>query len=348
MTQSSSLTYKDAGVDIDSGNQLVDRIKPIVKRTKRSGVMGNVGGFGALFKLADTGYKNPILVSGTDGVGTKLRLAIDMGKHDTIGIDLVAMCVNDLIVQGAEPLFFLDYYATSKLSVDIAADVISGIAAGCEQSGCALIGGETAEMPDMYSAGDYDLAGFCVGVVEEEDLIDGSNVKAGNALIGIASSGPHSNGYSLVRKVLEVSNTNLDEDFNGCPIGEVLLEPTRLYVKPLLDVISKFSVHALAHITGGGLLENIPRVMPENCAAVVDPKSWKTPEIFNWLQEKGNIDQTEMYRTFNCGIGMVLIVENDQAKAVIDRLSELGEQAFKIGQIEENTNDNQVIIQEQS
>ena len=352
MTQSSSLTYKDAGVDIDSGNQLVDRIKPLVKRTHRSGVMGNVGGFGALFKLADTGYKNPILVSGTDGVGTKLRLAIEMGKHDTIGIDLVAMCVNDLIVQGAEPLFFLDYYATSKLSVDIAADVISGIAAGCEQSGCALIGGETAEMPDMYSAGDYDLAGFCVGVVEEEDLIDGSKVKAGNALIGIASSGPHSNGYSLVRKVLEVSNTSLSEDFNGRPIGEVLLEPTRLYVKPLLDVISKFSVHALAHITGGGLLENIPRVMPENCAAIVDPSSWETPEIFNWLQEKGNIDQTEMYRTFNCGIGMVLIVENNQAQAVINRLSELGEQAFQIGQIEEisiNSQDNeQVIIQERS
>ena len=352
MTQSSSLTYKDAGVDIDSGNQLVDRIKPLVKRTHRSGVMGNVGGFGALFKLADTGYKNPILVSGTDGVGTKLRLAIEMGKHDTIGIDLVAMCVNDLIVQGAEPLFFLDYYATSKLSVDIAADVISGIAAGCEQSGCALIGGETAEMPDMYSAGDYDLAGFCVGVVEEEDLIDGSKVKAGNALIGIASSGPHSNGYSLVRKVLEVSNTSLSEDFNGRPIGEVLLEPTRLYVKPLLDVISKFSVHALAHITGGGLLENIPRVMPENCAAIVDPSSWETPEIFNWLQEKGNIDQTEMYRTFNCGIGMVLIVENDQAQAVISRLSELGEQAFQIGQIEEislnNRGNEQVIIQEQS
>ncbi len=348
MTQSPSLTYKDAGVDIDSGNQLVDRIKPMVKRTRRSGVMGNVGGFGALFKLADTGYKNPILVSGTDGVGTKLRLAIDMGKHDTIGIDLVAMCVNDLIVQGAEPLFFLDYYATSKLSVDIASDVISGIATGCEQSGCALIGGETAEMPDMYSSGDYDLAGFCVGVVEEEDLIDGSNVKAGNALIGIASSGPHSNGYSLVRKVLEVSNTSLDEDFNGRPIGEVLLEPTRLYVKPLLDVISKFSVHALAHITGGGLLENIPRVMPENCAAIVDPASWETPEIFNWLQEKGNIEQTEMYRTFNCGIGMVLIVENDQAQAVIDRLSELGEKAFQIGLIDEKTNDDQVIIQEKN
>ena len=258
MTQSSSLTYKDAGVDIDSGNQLVERIKPMVKRTHRSGVMGNVGGFGALFKLADTGYKNPVLVSGTDGVGTKLRLAIETGKHDTIGIDLVAMCVNDLIVQGAEPLFFLDYYATSKLSIDIATDVIAGIAAGCEQSGCALIGGETAEMPDMYSAGDYDLAGFCVGVVEEEDIIDGSQVKTGNALIGIASSGPHSNGYSLIRKVLEVSNTKLSEDFNGRPIGEALLEPTRLYVKPLLDVISKFSIHALAHITGGGLLENMP------------------------------------------------------------------------------------------
>ncbi len=348
MTHSSSLTYKDAGVDIDSGNQLVDRIKPMVKRTRRSGVMGNVGGFGALFKLADTGYKNPILVSGTDGVGTKLRLAIEMGKHDTIGIDLVAMCVNDLIVQGAEPLFFLDYYATSKLSVDIATDVISGIAAGCEQSGCALIGGETAEMPDMYSAGDYDLAGFCVGVVEEEDMIDGSQVEVGNVLIGVASSGPHSNGYSLIRKVLEVSNTSLDEGFNGRPIGEVLLEPTRLYVKPLLDVISQFSVHALAHITGGGLLENIPRVIPEHCAAVIASSSWEIPEIFDWLQEKGNIDQTEMYRTFNCGIGMVLIVDNHQSQAIIDRLSELGERAFQIGTIEEKSGADQVIIQEQS
>lgn len=348
MTKTSSLTYKDAGVDIDSGNQLVDRIKPLVKRTHRSGVMGNVGGFGALFKLADTGYKNPVLVSGTDGVGTKLRLAIETGKHDTIGIDLVAMCVNDLIVQGAEPLFFLDYYATSKLSVDIASDVISGIASGCEQSGCALIGGETAEMPDMYTEGDYDLAGFCVGVVEEEDIIDGSQVKAGNALIGLASSGPHSNGYSLIRKVLEVSNTSLTEDFNGRPIGEVLLEPTRLYVKSLLDVISQFPLHALAHITGGGLLENIPRVMPENCAAIVDPNSWETPEIFNWLQKAGNIDQTEMYRTFNCGIGMVLIVDAEQAPAVIGRLNELGEQAFQIGHIEEKTNDEQVKIGEKA
>ncbi len=344
MTQTPPLTYKDAGVDIDSGNQLVDQIKPLVKRTHRKGVMGNVGGFGALFKLADTGYKNPVLVSGTDGVGTKLRLAIEMAKHDTIGIDLVAMCVNDLIVQGAEPLFFLDYYATSKLSVDIATDVISGIATGCEQSGCALIGGETAEMPDMYSAGDYDLAGFCVGVVEEDQIIDGSQVKAGNALIGIASNGPHSNGYSLIRKVLEVSNTNLDEDFNSRPIGEVLLEPTRLYVKPLLKVIEEFSIHALAHITGGGLLENIPRVMPENCTAVIDPDSWETPEIFNWLKEKGSIDQTEMYRTFNCGIGMVLIVDNDQTDSIIERLSELGEKAFKIGHIEEKLGSEQVII----
>ncbi|MFK8067692.1 MAG: phosphoribosylformylglycinamidine cyclo-ligase [Gammaproteobacteria bacterium] len=348
MTQIPPLTYKDAGVDIDSGNQLVDQIKPLVKRTHRKGVMGNVGGFGALFKLADTGYKNPVLVSGTDGVGTKLRLAIEMQKHDTIGIDLVAMCVNDLIVQGAEPLFFLDYYATSKLSVDIATDVIRGIATGCEQSGCALIGGETAEMPDMYSAGDYDLAGFCVGVVEEDQIIDGSQVKAGNALIGIASSGPHSNGYSLVRKVLEVSNTNLNDDFNGCPVGEVLLEPTRLYVKPLLDVIEAFSIHALAHITGGGLLENIPRVMPENCAAIIDPESWKTPEIFNWLQEKGNIDQTEMYRTFNCGVGMVLIVDDNQSEAIIKRLSDLGENAYKIGHIKEQKGDAQVIIQRKS
>lgn len=345
MTQSSSLTYKDAGVDIDSGNQLVDRIKPMVKRTSRPGVMGNVGGFGALFKLRETGYKNPVLVSGTDGVGTKLRLAIEMGKHDTIGIDLVAMCVNDLIVQGAEPLFFLDYYATAKLDVDIAAAVISGIAAGCEQSGCALIGGETAEMPDMYASGDYDLAGFCVGVVEEDEIIDGHKVKPGDRLIGIASSGPHSNGYSLIRKVLQVSGTSLNDDFDGRPIGEVLLEPTRLYIRPLLDIIRRFSVHALAHITGGGLLENLPRVMPANCTAVIDRSGWDTPAIFNWLQTSGNIIPAEMYRTFNCGIGMVLIVGETDAGPIIDRLTELGEQASLIGVIEERSDRDQVLIQ---
>lgn len=345
MTQPSSLTYKDAGVDIDSGNQLVDRIKPLVKRTTRPGVMGNVGGFGALFKLRETGYKNPVLVSGTDGVGTKLRLAIEMGKHDTIGIDLVAMCVNDLIVQGAEPLFFLDYYATARLDVEIAAAVISGIAVGCEQSGCALIGGETAEMPDMYARGDYDLAGFCVGVVEEDEIIDGHKVKAGDRLIGIASSGPHSNGYSLIRKVLQVSGTSLNDDFDGRPIGEVLLEPTRLYIRPLLDIIRQFSVHALAHITGGGLLENLPRVMPASCTAVIDRSSWQTPAIFNWLQTSGNIEPAEMYRTFNCGIGMVLIVEETDVGPIIDRLTELGEQASLIGIIEERSDRDQVLIQ---
>ncbi len=344
MTKPTSLTYKDAGVDIDSGNQLVDRIKPMVKRTHRPGVMGNVGGFGALFKLKDAGYENPILVSGTDGVGTKLRLAIESGKHDTIGIDLVAMCVNDLIVQGAEPLFFLDYYATSSLDVAIAADVVNGIATGCEQSGCALIGGETAEMPDMYSKGDYDLAGFCVGVVEEDEIIDGTQVKAGDQLIGLASSGPHSNGYSLIRKVLEVSNTPLDKDFNGRPIGDVLLEPTRLYVKPLLDVISKHDIHALAHITGGGLLENIPRVMPDDCAAVIDADSWETPAIFDWLQAQGNIDQIEMYRTFNCGVGMVLVVNPTDSDAILSRLRELGETANVIGKIEARAERDHVII----
>ncbi len=345
MTQ--SLTYKDAGVDIDSGNRLVERIKPLVKQTHRPGVAGNVGGFGALFKLADTGYKNPVLVSGTDGVGTKLRLAIESGKHDTIGIDLVAMCVNDLIVQGAEPLFFLDYYATSKLDIDIATDVIRGIAEGCQQADCALIGGETAEMPDMYAENDYDLAGFCVGVVEEDEVIDGSRVRAGDALIGLASSGPHSNGYSLIRKILKVSDTALDEDFHGRPIGEVLLEPTRIYVSPLLATIKRFPIHALAHITGGGLLENLPRVMPEGYTATINPDSWQTPSIFDWLQEMGNIEQTEMYRTFNCGIGMVLITATDQADAVIDHLASLGEQAFIIGHIDESTGDKPVVIIEE-
>ncbi|KKZ57294.1 phosphoribosylformylglycinamidine cyclo-ligase, partial [Haemophilus haemolyticus] len=301
-----SLSYKDAGVDINAGNALVERIKPEVKRTTRAEVIGGLGGFGALCAIPSK-YKEPVLVSGTDGVGTKLRLAIDLKKHDTIGIDLVAMCVNDLVVQGAEPLFFLDYYATGKLDVDVAADVVKGIADGCVQSGCALVGGETAEMPGMYHAGDYDLAGFCVGVVEKSEIIDGSRVKNGDALIALGSSGPHSNGYSLVRKVIDVAGVNpATELLDNKPLSEHVLAPTKIYVKSVLALIKQADVHAIAHLTGGGFWENIPRVLPKNTKAVIDEKSWKWPSVFNWLQEKGNINTYEMYRTFNCGVGMVI------------------------------------------
>ena len=328
----SSLSYKDAGVDIDAGNALVDRIKGAVKRTRRPEVMGGIGGFGALCELP-TKYKEPVLVSGTDGVGTKLRLALDLKKHDTIGIDLVAMCVNDLIVQGGEPLFFLDYYATGKLDVDTAADVVSGIAEGCVQAGCALIGGETAEMPGMYAKGDYDLAGFCVGIVEKSKIVDGSSVRNGDMLIAIGSSGPHSNGYSLIRKVLEVSGADINEDFYGRPLGEVLLEPTKLYVKSILALLREESVHAIAHITGGGLLENVPRVLPKNSKAVIDTQSWDWPEIFTWLQEKGNIKEREMYLTFNCGIGMIVAVPEDYVEDSLNLLRSTGEQAWVVGHI---------------
>ncbi|MBD3671180.1 MAG: phosphoribosylformylglycinamidine cyclo-ligase [Gammaproteobacteria bacterium] len=329
-----SLSYRDAGVDIDAGNSLVERIKPHAKRTLRPEVMGGLGGFGALFEVPLDRYKNPVLVAGTDGVGTKLKLAMEMGKHDTIGIDLVAMCVNDLIVQGAEPLFFLDYYATGHLNVDAAADVVKGIADGCERAGCALTGGETAEMPGMYEGDDYDLAGFCVGIVDKDKVIDGSKVGAGDAILGIASSGPHSNGYSLVRKVLEVSGAALGDNFNGRPLGEVLLEPTRIYIKPLLKLIAEVPVHALAHITGGGLPENLPRVLPEGCRAVIDTQSWQRPAIFDWLQQQGNIIDAELYRTFNCGIGMAVVVPADQAEAALGLLREAGEEAQLIGHIE--------------
>ena len=315
----SSLSYKDAGVDIDAGNALVDRIKGAVKRTRRPEVMGGIGGFGALCELP-TKYKEPVLVSGTDGVGTKLRLALDLKKHDTIGIDLVAMCVNDLIVQGGEPLFFLDYYATGKLDVDTAADVVSGIAEGCVQAGCALIGGETAEMPGMYEGDDYDVAGFCVGVVEKADIIDGTKVAAGDALIAVGSSGPHSNGYSLIRKVLEVSGADKSEELEGRTIGEHLLEPTKIYIKSALKMIAEHDIHAISHITGGGFWENIPRVLPEGTKAVIDGKSWEWPAIFNWLQEKGNVEIFEMYRTFNCGVGLVVALPKDQADAAVELL----------------------------
>lgn len=328
-----SLTYKDAGVDIDAGNTLVDRIKGAVKRTTRPEVMGGIGGFGALCELP-TKYKQPVLVAGTDGVGTKLRLAMDTNRHSSVGIDLVAMCVNDLIVQGAEPLFFLDYYATGKLNVDTAADVVDGIAEGCELSGCALIGGETAEMPGMYEGDDYDLAGFCVGVVEKDGVIDGSNVKTGDVMIGLASSGPHSNGYSLIRKVIEVSNADLNSAFGDTTLADALLAPTRIYVKSTLALIEKTTVNAISHITGGGLLENLPRVMPKGTRAVIDATSWQRPAVFDWLQSEGNIENNEMMRTFNCGIGLVVVVPADEADNALQTLADLGETASVIGQIE--------------
>ncbi|MBS3669073.1 phosphoribosylformylglycinamidine cyclo-ligase [Vreelandella boliviensis] len=329
-----SLSYKDAGVDIDAGNALVDRIKHVAKRTTRPEVMGGLGGFGALCEIP-AGYRQPVLVSGTDGVGTKLRLAMDLGKHDTIGIDLVAMCVNDLIVAGAEPLLFLDYYATGKLDVDIAADVVTGIGAGCELAGCALVGGETAEMPGMYEGNDYDLAGFCVGVVEKADILDGSKVAEGDVILGLASSGPHSNGYSLIRKILEVSNASLETDIDGKTLGDALMAPTRIYVKSLLSLMrsSEIAVHALSHITGGGLLENIPRVLPDNLAAHIDIASWQRPAVFDWLQANGNVNETEMHRVLNCGIGMVVVVPQHQAEQAVAHLQAEGESVYRLGQI---------------
>lgn len=330
-----SISYKDAGVDIDAGNALVDRIKHVAKRTARPEVMGGLGGFGALCEIP-AGYKHPVLVSGTDGVGTKLRLAMDLGKHDSIGIDLVAMCVNDLVVCGAEPLFFLDYYATGKLNVDIAAQVVTGIGAGCELAGCALVGGETAEMPGMYEGEDYDLAGFCVGVVEKAEIIDGSRVQTGDALIALPSSGPHSNGYSLIRKIIEVSGTDIAQvELDGQPLRDLLLAPTRIYVKALLQLIRETgAVKAMAHITGGGLLENIPRVLPANARAVIDLASWQRPEVFNWLQQQGNVDETEMHRVLNCGVGMVICVGQDQLSTALKVLEQAGEQPWLIGHIE--------------
>ena len=328
-----SLSYRDAGVDIDAGNRLVDRIKPIAKRTFRPGVLTGLGGFGALFEIPTDRYREPVLVSGTDGVGTKLKLAMMMGKHDSIGIDLVAMCANDLVVGGAEPLFFLDYYATGLLNVDEATQVVDGIARGCEMAGAALVGGETAEMPGMYSHGDYDLAGFCVGIVEKSEIIDGSKVQVDDSLIGIASSGPHSNGYSLIRKILEASQADLNQEFAGRTLGETLLEPTRIYVKPLLDLFKQVEVHALAHITGGGLVENIPRVLPARTVAEIKASSWERPAIFDWLQKNGNIKDSEMYLTFNCGIGMVVCVAARDTKKTLQLLHDAGETAWEIGSI---------------
>ena len=334
MTDKTSLSYKDAGVDIDAGNALVERIKGVAKRTRRPEVMGGLGGFGALCRIP-AGYREPILVSGTDGVGTKLRLAIDLKKHDTVGIDLVAMCVNDLIVQGAEPLFFLDYYATGKLDVDTAAAVVTGIGAGCEQSNCALVGGETAEMPGMYEGEDYDMAGFCVGVVEASEIIDGSKVAAGDALIALASSGPHSNGFSLIRKILEVSKADVQQPLGDSTLANALLAPTRIYVKPVLKLLKNCEIHALSHITGGGFWENIPRVLPENTKAMIDGSSWQWPEVFNWLQKSGNVETYEMYRTFNCGVGMIIALPQDQVDAALALLKAEGENAWLIGHIEQ-------------
>jgi phosphoribosylaminoimidazole synthetase len=333
VTDKTSLSYKDAGVDIDAGNALVERIKGVAKRTRRPEVMGGLGGFGALCRIP-AGYREPILVSGTDGVGTKLRLAIDLKKHDTVGIDLVAMCVNDLIVQGAEPLFFLDYYATGKLDVDTAAAVVTGIGAGCEQSNCALVGGETAEMPGMYEGEDYDMAGFCVGVVEASEIIDGSKVAAGDALIALASSGPHSNGFSLIRKILEVSKADVQQPLGDTTLANALLAPTRIYVKPVLKLLKECEIHALSHITGGGFWENIPRVLPENTKAVIDGSSWQWPEVFNWLQKSGNVETYEMYRTFNCGVGMIIALPQAQVDAALALLKAEGENAWLIGRIE--------------
>jgi len=324
------LTYKDSGVDIDAGNDLVERIKPLVKRTRRSEVLAGLGGFGGMFAIPPDRYREPVLVSGTDGVGTKLMLAQHLGRHHTIGIDLVAMCVNDVLVQGAEPLFFLDYFACGKLDNDVATAVIAGIAEGCLQAGAALIGGETAEMPDMYSDGDYDLAGFTVGAVERADLIDGSQIAAGDAIIGLASSGPHSNGYSLIRKVLDRAP---DVEIDGSPASERLLTPTRIYVKPVLSLMQSITVKGLAHITGGGITENIPRVLQASLDAEIDTNSWSRGPVFDWLAETGNIENSEMRRTFNCGVGMVVIVDPKDAAKTMQCLNKQGETAWQIGRI---------------
>jgi phosphoribosylformylglycinamidine cyclo-ligase len=332
MTDKPSLTYRDAGVDIDAGNSLVDRIKPLVKATHRPGVLAGLGGFGGLFELP-AGYSEPVLVSGTDGVGTKLKLALAMDRHDSIGVDLVGMCVNDVVVQGAEPLFFLDYYATGQLDVDTAASVVSGIANGCKQAGCALIGGETAELPGMYAGRDYDLAGFCVGIVEKSRIIDGSRVAPGNAILAVASSGPHSNGYSLIRRILADQNAALDQEFEDATLGEKLLAPTRIYVRSTLALIEEVDVLGIAHITGGGLPENLPRTMPEGCRAIIRRDSWPMPAIFDWLREGGNLSETELFRTFNCGVGMTFLVPGDCADNALKILREQGEEAWILGEI---------------
>ena len=329
---SPGLTYRDAGVDIDAGNEVVERIKPLVRRTMRPEVLGGVGLFGGLFDLAGR-YKEPVLVSGTDGVGTKLILAKQLNRHDSIGQDLVAMCVNDVLVQGAEPLFFLDYVATGKLDVETTVNVVAGIAKGCEIAGCALIGGETAEMPDMYPPGEYDLAGFTVGAVEKAKLVDSSKVRAGDVLIGIASSGPHSNGYSLVRKILARAGNPLDLDLGGVTLADALMEPTRIYVKPVLELLAKHDIHAMAHVTGGALVEKIIRVVPKDFGLEIDTSSWQLPAVFDWLQREGNVAREEMWRTFNCGVGFVLVVAPADVGSINNDLDRLGLAHWQIGQV---------------
>ncbi len=329
-----SLSYRDAGVDIERGDRLVQAIRPLAERTHRPGVLGSLGGFGALFELPPSRYRQPVLVSGTDGVGTKLMLAVQSGRHDTVGIDLVAMCANDLLVQGAEPLFFLDYYATGHLDVEVATQVVAGISRGCELAGMALVGGETAEMPGMYSGQDYDLAGFCVGVVEKDAIIDGRSVMVGDTLLGLASTGPHSNGYSLIRKILATSGTGLDFQLDGRSMADHLLEPTRIYVNSLLELFRASRPKALAHITGGGLRDNLPRVLPHGTRAVIDTRSWPRSSIFDWLQAQGNVSRDEMYQAFNCGVGMVVVVPEDDADAALRILSGAGETVWPIGRVE--------------
>jgi phosphoribosylformylglycinamidine cyclo-ligase len=327
-----SLSYRDAGVDIDAGDALVEAIKPFAKRTMREGVLGGIGGFGALFEISKK-FKEPVLVSGTDGVGTKLKLAFELNRHDTVGIDLVAMSVNDILVQGAEPLFFLDYFACGKLDVPTATAVVKGIATGCEQAGAALIGGETAEMPSMYPDGEYDLAGFAVGAVEKSQIIDGTKIAPGDVVLGLASSGIHSNGYSLVRKIIEVAKPDLEADFHGRKLSDALMAPTRIYVKPLLALMASMEVKGLVHITGGGLVENIPRVLQDHLTAVLDSKSWTLPPLFQWLQQHGGVADSEMHRVFNCGIGMTVIVSKENADAAMAQLQAAGETVYRIGEI---------------
>jgi phosphoribosylformylglycinamidine cyclo-ligase len=333
MTERAPVTYREAGVDIDAGEELVERIKPHVKRSMRSEVLGGLGGFGALVEVPLDRYRKPVLVSGTDGVGTKLRLAIDTERHDTVGIDLVAMCVNDVVVQGAEPLFFLDYFATGKLDVGVGERLIAGIVEGCVQAGCALVGGETAEMPGMYHGADYDLAGFCVGIVEKDALIDGSATRAGDVVLGLPSSGPHSNGFSLIRKILQVSGADLKSSIDGRTLVDRLMAPTRIYVKPLLNLIAKLQVHGLAHITGGGLVENIPRVVPDGLEVVLERKSWRREALFDWLQRQGQVADAEMYRVFNCGIGMTVQLAASDAERAIGILRDMGQEALVIGEV---------------
>jgi phosphoribosylformylglycinamidine cyclo-ligase len=337
MTERAPVTYRDAGVDMDAGEELVERIKPGVRRSMRREVLGGIGGFGALVEVPLDRFRKPVLVSGTDGVGTKLRLAIDTGRHDTVGIDLVAMCVNDVVVQGAEPLFFLDYFATGKLVVDIGARVIAGIVDGCVQAGCALVGGETAEMPGMYHGDDYDLAGFCVGIVEKDAIIDGSRTAAGDIVLGLPSSGPHSNGFSMIRKILQVSGADLETELDGVALGDRLMAPTRIYVKALLKLVSALPVHGLSHITGGGLVDNIPRVIPDGLEVILERGAWRREPVFDWLQNAGRVEDQEMYRVFNCGIGMTIQVAAKDADRAVSILRDSGQEALVIGEVKSGT-----------